>query len=138
MKTKTPRRNQVQPAVRTSVSIPPFAAAIARFADPHPEGIDADFERAYARIPALIDALIKGDDDERWGIITAIAGLDRAEHDAEQGRIDRRDNPMAHAIHVLRQADVDLVADLTTPVMNAGFFVGLAYACYILQNGGAR
>src|SRR5688572_10443156 len=103
MKKTTDRARQAKPAAPPSTPIPPFAAAIAVMADPQAEGVPEEFTRAYALMPALVAAMVKGDPDGRWSAISTITGLDAAERTAER-RPDLESegigdpNRMAHAI----------------------------------------
>jgi hypothetical protein len=143
MKKTTARTRQATPAAPKPIPIPPFAAAIAVMADPQAEGVPEEFTRAYALMPALVAAMAKGDPDDRWTVIRTIAGLDAAERTAER-RPDLEStsigdpNQMAHAIAILNKHDVDLIAALTTPIMDGAFMVGAAYACYVFLQGSAR
>ena len=145
MRKKTTPKRQAKPASPKPPVIPPLATAVAVMADPQAEGVADQFARAYALMPALVAATQDGDPDQRWIVIRAVTGLDDAERAAERqphmghkDATDGRDDRMAYAVALLRNEDVDLIADLTTPVMDGAFMVGAAYACYVLLNGGVR
>ena len=145
MKKKITPKRQATPDRPQSPVIPPLAAAVAVMADPQAEGVADEFTRAYALLPALVAAMQDGDPDERWSVIRVVSGLDDAEQAAarqpdmgRRGAADERADRMAYAVALLNKEDVDLIANLTTPIMDGAFMVGAAYACYVLLNGGVR
>jgi hypothetical protein len=126
--------------------IPPLAAAVARLADPMTDGVPGGFTRAYALMPALVAQLSKGDQDAVYTAMRAVNGLEAAEREAKrQQRFERnhaaadgRLDSMAVAVCVLGDKHPDMVTELATPLMDGSFMTGVAFACYVLLNGGAR
>jgi len=136
-KKATPKaRIQRRPSAKQSLAVPPLAAAIASLAHPMVDGVPVEFLNAYALMPALVAKLQAGDDDARWAVIHGLSGLEWAEREAAQPDATRPPDQMVVAVSVLNASHEDLVANLTTPIMDGAFFAGVAYACYMLTHGG--
>jgi|SRR5688572_4004217 hypothetical protein len=145
MKKKT--RPKSSPSATPTAAIPPLAAAIARMADPMAGGVPRHFKRAYALMPSLIDkVVVHGDREHIWTVLSTISGLEAAHREADrQPRLARKPlvdsdqlDAMTVAVSVLNDRDPDLWPELTTPVMDGSFMTGVAFACYVLLNGGSR
>ena len=143
MKKKTARPRPVKAAA--PVTIPPLVAAVARLADQMADRIPKQFTRAYAEMPALVAKTQDGDKDALWTVLRRICELDAAERAAEREptftvnrAAEGRLSAMTVAVSILNDKDPDLVANLMTPVMDGSFLTGVAFACFVLTNGGAR
>src|SRR5688572_4024692 len=120
--------------------IPPLVAAVARFADPECSEIDSEFVTAWAHMPAVFQAHLVGEsssnDHTTWfGVLSQMidAELTRSRNaDESYARRFAEYHGLLDAIHG------DAVTIVTTPYTTASFQIGVAFACYMLTNGGAR
>src|SRR5688572_31013132 len=134
-RTPTPRTRKPAP-----LAIPPLVAAVARFTDPESSEIDAEFVTAWAHMPAVFQAHLVGEsssnDHTTWfGVLSQMI-------DAELARSRNADESYARHFAeyhgVLDATHPDAVTIVTTPYTTASFQIGVAFACYMLTNGGAR
>lgn len=143
---RKPTRSRRQQATEQP-PLPPVVAAVIRFAEPNHDGVPTGFIEAYAAMPRIVAAVASGNDDiETGSLISEISGHHKARmladknpdlDKAEPRDFNERHDP-ARIIAILNRIDEDYPTDLTAPVGNAGFWVGIAFACYVLTNGGAR
>ena len=127
----------------TPLDMPPLALLVARMADPGSGGELDAFAQPYARVPQLLRTMCEGDSD-KYEAIEALSGLDRATARADAGETPSPKHTdrerFDYAVSLLHREDEDLVADMATPVMDASFALGMAFACFVLleQKAGAR
>lgn len=138
---KKPRRaRQAKPATRTASSIPPLAAAIATLSEPHYNGIHDHFLRAWAAMPAVLEAYANGNVDDlgttsRGTLIDAMVEEEIARSRTSDDFCVRM---LAAAYDALEAADPDYWGSVAWALEGPAFHVGLALGVYVMLNGGAR
>ena len=148
-KTRHPRQRKAAGKKQATTAVPPLIAALIRFTDPHVEGLTGGFIKAYAAMPKLIDATVDSNEDQRYDLISDLSGLTKIRETIDQRGAESilasTANPstfteqgILRAVALLEHDDPDLLAELTTPVTDAAFDIGFAFAAYLLTQGGAR
>lgn len=134
-------------ALATTPTLPPLVIALFRLAEPNLNGIPKGFIEAYAAMPALLaHAMQSNDEPATHRLINHISGYAAAIATADANPdIDKtppttyeETHDPARIIAILNRINGDYPTALTAPVSTAGFWVGMAFASYVLTNGGGR
>ena len=121
----------------TPVPMPAIVYALAHFADPDGNGLHPYFETAWAQMPKIAAAHAAGAAyslgwTTRETVVHQIVDAEIAQSRKQK---DHYGHQLADAADLLEKTDPEMLTSLTDPFMMSGFFVGVAFAAYVLTNG---
>lgn len=133
----TPHCPPVTGAPGLRVDVPPLVAGIVRLAEPNYKGLPPGFVAAYKAAPDLAQDFIETTCDEpRFRLVDQLSGVDYAEKHPDTP--PAQDHGLAAAVAAVRNLRGDHYTNLMCPIADAAFYLGIAYACHMLTNGGTR